>query len=116
MPIVFTSCHDCKEDIRLKQKIEEKIEVIQQRFDYSNGNDTNFISAENMFKSMVYLGHLTGYIASNPLNYRQTYTDSLSMHNDFKVWRDWYEANKCGLTLEEADSIVHYNGTSQEVK
>jgi len=112
--IVFASCYDCKEDVRLKQKIEGKIEIIQQRFDYGNGKDTNYISADDMFESMGYLGLLTGYIASNPLNYRQTYTDTMSLYTDFKIWRDWYEENKCGLTLEEADSIVHYQGSLLE--
>ena len=114
--IIFISCHDCKEDVRLKQKIERKIGLIQQRFDYSNGNDSNFKSAEDMFKSMVYLGYLTGYMADNPLNYRQTYTDSIIMHNDFKKWRDWYEENKCNLTLEAADSIVYNKEATQDVK
>ena len=107
----FLGCEDCKEDVRLKEKIEEKIEIIQQRFNYSRGDDINYRSAEDMFRAMGYLGFLTGYMADNPYNYRQTYTDTMSLYTDFKIWRDWYEENKCGLTLEEADSIVHYNGS-----
>ena len=113
LPFLLVKCSTCEVDESVKQKIEQNIEVIQQRYNCTHGDENNFRSAEDMFKSMVYLGHLTGHNADNPLNYRQTYTDTLTMYNDFKAWRDWYEANKCGLTLEKADSIVKYQDSKQ---
>lgn len=34
------------------------------------------------------------------------YTYREDLDKDLKIWKQWYEANKCSFTLEKADSLI----------
>ncbi len=103
---LFTGCSDCKVDIRLKNKLENHIETIVLRYKQVTGKSKTGISGEEMGKSIYYLNLLTGYESYHAFNYANSYINTSILKDDIKQWWLWYEKNKCGLTLEEADKIV----------
>ncbi len=51
---------------------------------------------------------VTGYEGRVDLfaNTPATYRKDGEMDEDLKVWKQWYEDNKCSFTLEKADSLI----------
>ena len=106
----FVSCSTCKVDSEFKREFENCLLFIE-RTQYVSENPTRCggytSSLSERIKSIDCMYALTGYLGyvdrGNEPHY--LYPDIDSVLVDIRIWRQWYENNKCGFTLQMADSI-----------
>lgn len=106
LSFLLVGCNDCKVDVRLKTKLENHIDTIVLRYKQATEKSRTGISGDEMGKSIYYLNSLTDYESYHAFNYANSYINTSILKGDIRQWWIWYENNKCGLTLEEADKIV----------
>ena len=105
----FVSCSNCKEDAEFKMQFENNILFIQ-RTQYEcdttkcGGYESSTWERANSINCMYALTGYLGYVdIGNEPHY--LYPDIDSVPVDIRIWRKWYDDNKCGFTMQMADSI-----------
>lgn len=97
------SCSECKEDKALKAEFLNCLEIVDLVFSdyYYSDTGTRMHAFECLIAVTGYEGRVDLF-ANTPATYRK----DGEMDEDLKVWKQWYEDNKCSFTLEKADSLI----------
>ena len=113
--LIFTSCATCRIDKKFKEKYKNCISVVDkiQLQEYSTDieNSTYMDSFNARAHSLECLYAITGYEGFVDKNNEPHYfypTYELA-EQDIKYWKKWYKKNKCGFTLEKADSLIRHH-------
>lgn len=121
--IAFCSCkNNCKEDLAFKEKFFHNIFLAEQLRHYNDSihalrdrgdtviidSEQEFLRFEDVFEGIGLNAIITGIDMplqqeGGPLFYNNT--DSI-----IAAWKNWYEENKCNMTMRKVDSIYfeHY--------
>ena len=89
----------CKIDTRFEKKYKESIETAKQYY-YSNGKS-------GMRNAFDYLRAVTLHDERLSLSYIRLYRNKNDLDLDVVFWNNWYEQNKCKMTIELADSLYN---------
>ena len=106
----FTSCNrHCKEDSEFHEiyfKMLDTIASYGKQFEA----DTVFIEDERWGRFSNYADYLD-YLTNHRLRYTiievPIYENQSDLKADMKDLKKWHKENKCGMTIEKADSIVN---------
>lgn len=97
--IVGVKNPDCDVDEKFKEWFFIYLERCENFTKYFEGDDT-----EKVIESVYFLNAVTG-IQSNIYLGDAVLYDKKEFKKDKKKWLDWYENNKCEITMFKADSI-----------
>jgi hypothetical protein len=107
--IIAISCHfQCKENVEFKKFYFKKIDEIINYDKNMSKEGYTFTDAYwlSFYETSEYLEALTKhefrYITGEP----PLYIDITDLTADIRDLKKWYKANKCGMTIQKADSIV----------
>ena len=110
----FTSCNrHCKEDSEFHEiyfKMLDTIASYDELFDTDEEIPTPLLweRSENIHNYEAYLEYLTQHEFRNiEVEHLPIYRNKSDFEADMKDLKKWHKENKCGMTIEKADSIVN---------
>jgi hypothetical protein len=110
--LFFFSCKICNEDQALKKEFFNCIRVVEKIQKEGYFLDTDYAESANCRAfSIECLAAITGYQGyvdkGNEPHYFYPYSDTIDYVDvDIKKWQEWYEDNKCTITMQTADSLI----------
>jgi len=101
----------CDEDIVLAKRMDYYFHFIDWAFYVDKNNlDVTFDLTE-MRNILIYLISLTGIDDSEILDLEHPFPPKKKPNKLINRWKQWYNDNKCNLTISKADSITYaYQG------
>ncbi len=83
---------ECKENILIKNRFNSSLNTLKYCHSGHSCEDNELIDA------IIYLDSLTKYSGHIYMGQRVYYSNLDSLDYDIKVWKEWYEKNKCKLS------------------
>ncbi|MDR1182223.1 MAG: hypothetical protein LBL13_09645 [Bacteroidales bacterium] len=105
--LFFTSCQRCKEDETFKKEFLNCLQVVEkiQIEGYFLPRQEDFECRAVSIECLAAIAGYEGYVdKSTDHHYFYQCADSVDV--DLRIWRDWYENNKCTFTIQMADSLI----------
>ena len=110
------SCeNNCKESTEFQKKYFSMLDTIASYYKLSNTAEDIPIPllwerSNNFYNYKAYLEYLTQHEFRNmEVEHLPIYQNKSDFKADMKDLKKWYKENKCGMTIEKADSIVNSN-------
>ena len=109
----ISSCeHNCKENMKFKKQYFDILDIFVSYYKFMNTNEDIPVSLlwemnDQIYKNRAYIEYLT----QKELRYIEVehiliYQNKADFEADMKDLKKWYKENKCGMTIEKADSII----------
>ena len=99
------SSETCKEDQQFKTKFDSCLQLIYQYEKYQYP-----IEIDKKLDAVLFLNAVTGIEGKINSPHAPVYDNSTELKKDIRLWKKWYEENKCNTTLEEAEKKLNkYN-------
>lgn len=107
LPLLFSCGNKCKEDSVFKEKFFQNLSIVEE---YSNiaaliQQDKPYSLDEAFVEKLSYADKFNYGVTGISLG-EEAYTNVDSV---ISLWKDWYEQNKCYMTMQKADSLYFYN-------
>jgi hypothetical protein len=111
--LLYSCNNNCKEDAAFKEKFFKNLSIIKEYIDYQDSISTldfedrplsnkRINKIENDVLDGIHFNYAVTDISLGQPGY--TNVDSIIV-----LWKDWYEQNKCNMTMQIADSLYFYN-------
>lgn len=92
----------CKSDLDFIKLYTDALKSIKNHYE----KDDNSKSLYEADKAILFVSRVSGYPSHKEgTNFGYEYVYFSLYHTDMRLWEEWLEDNKCGFTMENADSI-----------
>ena len=111
--ICLLGCSDknCDVDTLFKQRFDNCISLIKK------SEDEEWVNAGEIRNAFIFLTVISGHRTkvNDPEN--PSYENKTDFKQDLLLWNQWYESNKCSITLKKADSLfIAYKKRDYKIK